>query len=188
MFKRTIIIFYASFPFLTLTLLVHLPFFKGYDSLDQLNTNWNIFIETPKCFHGTQSYGRKPDTGFIPEESVINETAFTKIINTDRDIVINFLFSKFDSRKITAVHVCPFNVATEGELAVYLLQHVTKINWYEVSDDYSITRTWLSIEDDIRSNEYKKMHGIYSAQNQLRKILSSAVKRNKLMEAWIHSM
>ena len=40
-----------------------------------------------------------------------------------------------DKRK-TRAHVCPLDDATSGELAVYCLQHILKVNWPELSEDY----------------------------------------------------
>jgi hypothetical protein len=46
--------------------------------------------------------------------------------------VAPFLIGRIDSKKATKTHVCPHGLATEGELAVYALQHLLRVNWFSL--------------------------------------------------------
>lgn len=74
--------------------------------------------------------------------------------------VTKFLVSQFADTSTSSVHTCPFYPTRTGELAVYALQHIYKINWYDFPEfsaykDRQITsaidchQTWLwDILDD----------------------------------------
>lgn len=50
--------------------------------------------------------------------------------------LISLLISKLSIKAPTKVHTCPYNLASEGELATYCLQHIFKVNWYDLDSSY----------------------------------------------------
>lgn len=48
-----------------------------------------------------------------------------------------FLIDQLADTAKSEVHICPFSNATKGELAVYLLQRLHRINWYELDPIYA---------------------------------------------------
>ena len=44
--------------------------------------------------------------------------------------MFNLVVDKFDSRKATKLHICNFRNATEGEVAVFVIQRIVGKNWY----------------------------------------------------------
>jgi len=58
-------------------------------------------------------------------------SAMLRFIEIPQEKTVPFLLSRIDSTESTRVHICPFQLASEGELAVYLLQVVTGKPWYQ---------------------------------------------------------
>ena len=50
--------------------------------------------------------------------------------------------NRIDSINETKVHVCPFHMSTEGELAVYASEHILKKNWYDIDGTYKHLTGW----------------------------------------------
>lgn len=77
--------------------------------------------------------------------------------------IAEFLLTQLSDTTKTKVHVCPFFVATKGELAIYCLQRIYKINWFDLDTKYS------------KYTDGTLMGGVdyYSRQAELQKELSS---------------
>ncbi|MCL5246822.1 hypothetical protein M4I21_13435 [Cellulophaga sp. 20_2_10] len=89
---------------------------------------WNVMVfKKGGCLGGTQHI--KDFKREIPT-MVFSEKEWKTFSKRDTTEVTNFLLSKLADTTTTAVHTCPFSNATNGEMAVYALQHIYDINWY----------------------------------------------------------
>ncbi|MFD0991693.1 hypothetical protein [Tenacibaculum geojense] len=136
---------------------------------DLISEQWNFMVfEKGGCLGGTQYVTEKKRE--IPT-MVFSETEWKKFAKNDKTKLTEFLISKFSDTTKTKVHTCPFFGATNGEMAVYSLQHIHNINWLEFSE----------------FKEYKnRKYGNATDQPQmwLQNILKNETKRNKLAELY----
>ena len=91
---------------------------------------------------------------------------------------VPFLTGRIDSTRETRVHTCPYQMAKEGEVAVYFLQHLLHANWTEYKGDNRVVQEgitmhrghrqraiWYVLADPDAREELKRYFlGIY--QNQ----------------------
>ena len=76
---------------------------------------------------------------------------------------------RISSTQKTTVHVCPFDMATEGELALYASEQILKSNWFGCDRRFKVLRKWavkrkevvnpltrLILEDGDARNELKE--------------------------------
>lgn len=101
------------------------PAIQQTKSIEEL---WNVMVlEKGGCLGGAQYI--KDFKREIPT-MVFSEKEWKTFSKRDKTEVTNFLLSKLADTTTTAVHTCPFSNATNGEMAVYALQHIYDINWY----------------------------------------------------------
>ena len=134
---------------------------------NKLDSLWNeiAFAKKSSCLLGTQyNFERK---GELFEQTVFNKAPWQLFIGNDIAITTSFLLEKLADTTKTSVHTCPFMGASNGELAVYALQQIHKISWYnfEIFNEYA--------NRDITS-------GTDNHQAWLRKILLDDSEREKL--------
>ncbi len=132
---------------------------------NSINEIWNeLIFKKGGCLVGSQYITKKK---IKKEGSVFNKSYWIDFLNRPKLKTTNFLISKFSDTTKTKIHTCPFYGATNGEIAVYTLQQIHKINWY----------------DFIEFKKYSQKK-IVNATDQpqiwLRKILESETDRNKL--------
>ncbi|HUQ30994.1 MAG TPA: hypothetical protein VM095_02695 [Pyrinomonadaceae bacterium] len=132
-----------------------------------LEQEWEKFATTQFCFLGDDEYrpgqtdGEEPfPYGWLPSAK------------RNMDGAIAFLLERIPSQKRTKAHVCPFDDATEGELAVYSLQHILKKNWYELNDEYKT----------LHANKPEGAE-IYD-QDLLRGIIQNKKKVHEMIDEW----
>ncbi|WP_299365863.1 hypothetical protein [Winogradskyella sp.] len=134
---------------------------------NQLDSLWKeiAFAKKSSCLLGTQySFERK---GERFKQTIFNKAPWQLFIDNHTAITTPFLLEKLADTTKTSVHICPFMVASNGELAVYALQQTHKINWY----DFEIFSNYAN--RDITS-------GTDNHQVWLQKILSDDSERKKL--------
>ena len=85
-------------------------------------------------------------------------------LNRPKYELTNFLIDKIDDTTQTKIHTCPFFNSTQGELAIYCLQQIHKISWFDFKEFHSFKdketkgasdnpQSWIL---DILKNEKKR--------------------------------
>lgn len=87
----------------------------------------------------------------------------------------NFLLTQLSDTSQSSIHICPYFNATKGELAVYCLQRIYKVNWYDLNLKYKHIQDGSFVKDD---------GNFYSIQNELQKELKSKVGLVSLINEW----
>lgn len=134
------------------------------DSIPEL---WNILVfEKGGCLGGEQYV--KEIKREIPT-LVFSEKEWKNFSNNDKTKLTDFLIKKFADTTKTNVHTCPFFGATNGEMAVYSLQHIHNKNWFDFTEfkEYKNKETKSATEQK---------------QIWLQNILKNKTKRKKLAE------
>jgi len=90
----------------------------------------------------------------------------------DKKQLTDFLITKLtgDTTK-TRIHTCPFFEATEGELAVYSLQNIYRMNWYD-------------LEEFKEYQDKESENSIENHQSWLQRILQDEIRREILINCW----
>ena len=130
---------------------------------------WNFMVfEKGGCLGGGQYF--KETKREIPT-MVFSETEWKKFSNNDIGKLTEFLITKLTDTTKTKVHTCPFFGTTNGEMAVYSLQHIHEKNWYDFNEF-----------KDPKYKEYK--NATEQPQMWLQKILKNETDRKKLEELY----
>ncbi|QXP60844.1 hypothetical protein [Olleya sp. HaHaR_3_96] len=93
---------------------------------------WHTMVFEKRGCLGSGQYYKLPKRN-IPT-LVFSETEWGNFSNNDKGELTEFLITKFSDTTTTKVHTCPFFATTNGEMAVYALQHILKKNWYDFSE------------------------------------------------------
>jgi hypothetical protein len=93
----------------------------------------------------------------------------------DTTALANFLVQQLSDTARTKTHVCPFVNATRGELAIYCLQRLYRVNWYSLSDDV-LFKDGAGYQDE--NDDF------VTGQTQLLKVLSTEAGVKLLGEKW----
>lgn len=146
----------------------------------KIDSLWNILIHQNGCLTGGQYHkdGRFGNEGSIMERSV----KWKNFYKLPKDSLTYFLLSKFDKTDSTSIHTCPFFNATEGELAVYVLQRIHGKNWFEFPEFQ---------EYEIRNNNPPELPigNDFNFQNWLNKeILQVPSERKKLQDYFLNEL
>ena len=72
------------------------------------------------------------DVGFTTEGSIFAAPEWREFFDKAKrnGILFRFIVDKFSSERPTEIHICNFRNATEGELAVFVVQRIVNRNWY----------------------------------------------------------
>ena len=138
---------------------------------DSISELWNVIVfEKGGCLGGEQYVN---ETEFKREEKplVFSETEWKKFSDNDKGKLTEFLITKLSDTTKTKVHTCPFFGATNGEMAVYSLQHIYKKNWYDFSEF-----------KEYKDKEYKS--ATEQPQMWLQNILKNETERKKIAELY----
>lgn len=142
------------------------------DSIAEL---WNIIVfEKGGCLGGEQ-YVSKSELKREHKSLVFSESDWKRLSKKDKTKLTEFLLSKFSDTTKTKVHTCPFFGATNGEMAVYSLQHIHQINWFDFSEF-----------KEFKDKEYKS--ATEQPQIWLQKILENETQRKKLAELYYNEL
>lgn len=96
---------------------------RGAGPQPDVATRWKRLCRAGGCLAGGQDW-----RAGVAEGSVLLTPRWRGFLGSPRDEVVPFLLDRIDSTRETSVHVCPFQNALEGELALYSLQHLLEAN------------------------------------------------------------
>jgi len=134
---------------------------------------WNYLAKQGGCLTGNQYSLFVENSG---EDCVMVESEIWDIFfKRDKKELTDFLFSKMADTMESSIHTCPFDVATNGELAVYCLQKIHGKNWFDFND----------------FNEFANKQSISDTENYqiwLRDLLNNKKKRKTLKELYLNKM
>ena len=136
------------------------------DSIAEL---WNILVfEKSVCLGGEQYIS---ETEFKREENplLFSDADWKYFSDNDKRKLTKFLITKLSDTTKTKVHTCSFFLATNGEMAVYSLQHILKKNWYDFNEFKQFSERKITSSDD-------------QPQMWLQNILKNETERKKLAE------
>ena len=90
------------------------------------NTMWQQLIEQEGCLLSST------DINYTISGSVFEKKLWKSFLNyaQNNKAVFYLIVNKFGSRKATKLHICNFRNATEGEVAVFVVQRIVGKNWY----------------------------------------------------------
>jgi hypothetical protein len=114
---------------------------------DSLALRWKRLLGKSCCLLGRQ-YCFKGKKGkrhctidyLVPKDrdgACFNRKRWRDYLLAKRHRVATFLLTRLSSTKKTQVHTCPFLSAVEGEVAVYALQQIVRVNWFELSPTFA---------------------------------------------------
>lgn len=134
---------------------------------DSIAKLWNIMVfEKGGCLGGLQYV---KETKRDIRTMVFSEKEWKNFSKNDKNKLTQFLLTKLSDTTKTKIHTCPFFEATNGEMAVYSLQHIHKKNWFDFSEF-----------KEFRDKEYK--NATEQPQMWLQNILKNETDRKKLAE------
>jgi hypothetical protein len=90
------------------------------------NAMWQQLIEQNGCLLSST------DINYTICGSVFEKKLWKNFLNyaQNNKAVFYLIVNKFGSRKATKLHICNFRNATEGEVAVFVVQRIVGKNWY----------------------------------------------------------
>lgn len=141
----------------------------------ELSTDWKVLISTKQCI---STYTDK--SGEMREGNALRSYAYQNFFNsTTKKEIIEFLISKLSSTAKTNLHICPYENATEGELAVYALENITKLKIFDYSGNNKLLTEEVILQKKIKAKEVQYEHRNHY-QSVIRRILSDEEARNAL--------
>lgn len=142
------------------------------DSITQL---WNyIVFKKGGCLGGKQHLTTNK-VQKIPKALIFGQKSWKKLLLMDKAKLTTFLIRTLSDTTKTQVHTCPFYNASNGEMAVYTLQHIYKKNWYDFIEFKSFSKRKISGSHD-------------QPQVWLQKILMKQKERDKLAELYLNQL
>jgi len=110
----------------------------------KIQNNWTIKTIPEKWIYLSDSSsacltgGENCKNGHCGNEgcALSNNIHWKHFLNLNKNELSTFLIGQFNNQDTTQIHTCPFDNATKGELAVYCLQHIYKVNWYDLVPQY----------------------------------------------------
>jgi len=101
---------------------------------DSISKLWDILVfENGGCLGGEQ-YVIENQHKKEERSLVFSKNEWSNFSNNDIKKLTDFLITKLGDTTKTKIHTCPFFTATNGEMAVYSLQHIHKKNWFDFSE------------------------------------------------------
>jgi hypothetical protein len=105
------------------------------------------------------------------EAGIFYNKRWVAFFRRDKHSTVPFLISQISNKAQTNVHIDPFGAATKGELAVYCLQYILKVNWYELKKEYQ--------------TRFDKIDYEYTTdQDLLQKIIGTKRGAQEMMDLW----
>ena len=93
------------------------------------------------------------------------------VFKTDKNALMEFLINQIPDKTPSQLHTCPHENASKGELAIYCLQGLNNVNFYDLSPD-------LMKIQQAGTKKYK------SEQAWIWSIQSSKSKTSELQNLW----
>ena len=131
---------------------------------------WEQLAVKGGCLCGSQDW--RPDSSM--EGSCLRTEPWQALLNEAPPEFALEMLELFDSKEETAVHVCPFANATKGELAVYTVQHLLRVNWR----DYDGNNAVIIIAAKDRTNRQAALRRVLAdekARAELRRFFAQRV-------------
>ncbi|NBC09211.1 MAG: hypothetical protein GVY26_18625 [Bacteroidetes bacterium] len=132
---------------------------------------WNhLVFKKGGCLTGGQYVreGRFGGAGCV----MTNSKGWEIFFNRDRNEISDFLISKISDDTVkTHIHTCPFFYAIEGEVAVYGLQKMYGLNWF----DFEAFKAFQNRQSESLMENH---------QAWLQRILEDDKKRKTLIDCW----
>jgi hypothetical protein len=142
--------------------------FQNFETLPMAK-QWDLLTEFGGCLVGGQYCSNGTCGG---EGCVLTKNKYwLYFLNSVSQSKIDFLINRMGDTTDTNLHTCPFYSTKQGEIAVYSLQFIFKINWYDFSIEY--LELIENSDDSI------------SVQEILWEILSTDDKLKKLKGYWL---
>ena len=132
---------------------------------------WGLLIKLDGCLVGGQ-YCSDGNCG--GEGCCLNwDDKWINFIKLPKETTVPFLISRIHNTNETETHACPFQNAIEGELAIYCMQHILKINWFDLKKEY---------KKYFKMAEHEKE--FVPLQYNLQKIIKNKEKTKQMAELW----
>jgi|GEM_PF-2952183 len=160
---------------------INFYFIDGYTENKAIEINWNSLIRQNTCLTGSQDYDPEVEY-YLREGSAFTGNDWIAFLKSSRSLINPFLLSKIKNTRKTAVHVCPHENALEGELAVYCLQHINKINRDKL-DHNPIYEKYVSGKQNYPAGQINNDEDI-SRQKKLQLIITSPKRLRKFLLNW----
>ena len=122
-------------------------------------------FEKTTCLVGSQYRFDRVDERY--ENTVFNSEPWKVFASHDKEKSTKFLLKKLEDTRRTNVHTCPYMGTSNGELAVYALQQLHQISWFEFAEFKAYANKEITSGTD-------------NHQAWLRAILADKKKRNQL--------
>ncbi|MBT8372812.1 MAG: hypothetical protein KJO34_17740, partial [Deltaproteobacteria bacterium] len=129
----------------------------------EIEKQWMSLYQKEGCLTGGQHWG--PGT---TEGSIFREKEWQRFFSISSKTTIPFLMTRINSTEETKIHVCPFYMATEGELAVYASEHIIEKNWFESDSEFRELSSWSEKRRNATSTVTQTMLLDIQARNELK--------------------
>jgi hypothetical protein len=140
-----------------------------------LEDGWARLTATEFCFFGSNMYSQRSEA----DPSAFSETGgpfvpdgWMPSLKDDEPAGVRFIIKQIPDTSQTKAHVDPFGMALKGEMAVYCLQQIMKLNWYELKQAYKIRLARAVARDPGQS------------QAVLQRIIKSKKEAHEMMALW----
>ena len=112
------------------------PTLKIYSELELTNL-WDSLCNIHDCLTGGQRVyqGRWGGEGCV---LTLDKQWINFLNKTDKKQLSSFLIKQLSDKAESQIHTCPYDDATKGELALYCLQGISKINFYELAPSIAL--------------------------------------------------
>ncbi len=139
----------------------------------EIEATWISLYKKGGCLTGGQHWVPGASEG-----SIFREREWKNFLKLSSKHTIPFLMDRIDSTIETKVHVCPFHMASEGELAIYASEHILKKNWFSSDSTYKELAKW----SDRKKKSTRPVTGLMladiKARNELRTYFISEIKNS----------
>ena len=96
---------------------------------------WELLIPGGGCLTGGE-YCREEKCDY-KRGIMAKDSSWKYFLRQPKEKLSAFLVSKIGDTTGTTIHTCPFMASKAGELAIYSLQYIYNINWYDLSKEYA---------------------------------------------------
>jgi hypothetical protein len=144
-----------------------------------LEEEWREVTTTSLCTGGVyynpdlEAQREAEASGEIYSESpLFNPFLLMPSLKRDQHAAIDFLIRQIPDRAPTHAHVCPQAMMTKGEMAIYCLQYMLKVNWYDLKEEYAVRYQYM-YKTDVMESQYL-----------LKRILRSRSGAREMQKLW----
>jgi hypothetical protein len=145
------------------------------EDISDISSKWNTLLSQGGCLVGSEDW----DPNGLGEGTCLRESRWQEFFNIPLTEAVPCLIERIGSQESTNIHVCPFQNATEGEMAVYTLQHFLKTNWIEMSSNNEVIREAIALHNEHRQEAIRKILDNSEARNELKEYFVNVSKEKK---------